>query len=362
MSTKNYSILTKKYKQLTSAQHSIYRLINSTYDLPDLGSKLTKLLSQIFKADACTFALLSPSKFSPKRKIAMKCSITNNKRFISTQKATVKNKLEQRIIATSSAIRKDCLIATPLINEDVMGFIILARSYKTCRKEGGFDNYDLEALMTIANQIIMSIKTIQLYAEQEKTVMGTIKSLVAVLDSKMPPAYTHTPHFSKLVVAIAEELHLRKEETDSLRYASMLHDAGKINIPTEILTKASQLTGEEYDIIKRHPVRGAEILKHMEILKPVVPIIMHHHEKYDGTGYPSHLKKGNIPMGARVMSVADAFDAMVYGRPYKERMSVDVALEEIKKHSGTQFDPLVVKCLMKILHNKKLKKYLNLTT
>ncbi len=357
MSTKNYLILTKRYKSLLSALHSIYRLINTTYDLTDLTSRLTKLLSQIFKTDTCTFALLDNTK----KNIAVKCSIINNKRFVTKKKAPLKKPLELRIVSTSSAIKKDCLMAIPLISDDVIGFIIVTRNKKMCSKEGTFNIFDLETLMTLAGQIVMAIKHIQLYIEQEKLIVGTIKSLVMVLDSKMPPAYSHTPYFSRLVRTLAQELHLNKRDHDSLKYASMLHDAGKINIPTEILTKASQLTGEEYDIIKRHPVKSAEIIKHVQILKPVVPIILHHHEKFDGTGYPSGLKKGKIPVGARIMSVADAFDAMVYGRPYKERISVEQALEEIKKHSGTQFDPQIVKSLIKILHNKKLKKYLHLT-
>ena len=357
MSTKNYLILTKRYKSLLSALHSIYRLINTTYDLTDLTSRLTKLMSQIFKSNTCTIALLDNSK----KQIAIKCTIVNNKRFIANKKTPIKNPLEQRIVQTSSAIRKDCLLATPLISEDIIGFIVITRTKKTCEREGAYSSFDLETLMTLAGQIVMAIKNIQLYIEQEKLVVGTIKSLVTVLDSKMPPAYTHTPYFSRLVKALAEENHLNKKDNDSLKYASLLHDAGKINIPTEILTKASHLTGEEYDIIKRHPAKSAEIIKHMQILKPVVPIILHHHEKFDGTGYPSGLKKGKIPIGARIMSVADAFDAMVYGRPYKERVSVEDALEEIKKYSGTQFDPQVVKSLIKIFHNKKLKKYLHLT-
>ena len=359
MSTKNSSTLIKKYKSLVSALHSIYRLINTTYDLTDLTSRLAKLLSQIFKANNCTIALLSNGKNN--KGIAVKCTINRNKRSLSCKRTPVKNKLEQRIISTSSAIRKDRLLATPLISDDVIGFIILSRNKKMCAKEGVFDSYDLETLMSLAGQIVMTIKNIQLYAEQEKIVMGSIKSLVTVLDSKVPPAYAHTPYFSRLVKALGEEMRLRKTEMDSLKYASLLHDAGKVNIPTEILTKASNLTGEEYDIVKRHPVKSAEIIKHVQILKPVVPIILHHHEKYDGTGYPSKLKKMKIPIGARIMAVADAFDAMVYGRPYKERVSVKDALEEIKKYSGTQFDPVIVKSLIKILHNKKLKKYLNLT-
>jgi HD-GYP domain-containing protein (c-di-GMP phosphodiesterase class II) len=359
MSTKNSLILIKKYKSLVSALHSIYRLINTTYDLTDLTSRLTKLLLQIFKANSATVGILSNGK--TKKDIAVKCSVDSKRRFLSCKRTPVKNKLEQHIISTSSAIRKDYLLATPLISEDVIGFIILARRKKANSKKNVFDSFDLETLMSLAGQIVMAIKNIQLYAEQEKIVMGSIKSLVTVLDSKVPPAYAHTPYFSRLVKALGEELRLRKPEMDSLKYASLLHDAGKVNIPTEILTKASNLTGEEYDIVKRHPVKSAEIIKHVQILKPVVPTILHHHEKYDGTGYPSKLKKKKIPIGARIMAVADAFDAMVYGRPYRERVSIKDALEEIKKYSGTQFDPFIVRSLIKILNNKKLKKYLNLT-
>ncbi len=357
MSTKNYSTPTKKYKSLLSALHSVYRLINTTYDQNDLCSRLSKLLSQIFKADFCTLALLDNSR----NRITIRSSISGAKRTLTIKKIPIKNPLERNIVNKASAIKENRLLAAPLISDDVIGFIIIRRGKKSNQKLEGFDYFDLENLMTIAGQIVMAVKNIQLYTEQEKMIVGTIKSLVTVLDSKMPPAYTHTPYFSRLVKTLGEEMHLGKKEIDSLKYASMLHDAGKVNIPTEILTKASQLTGEEYDIIKRHPVKSAEIIKHLQILKPVVPIILHHHEKFDGTGYPSKLKKNKIPVGARVMSVADAFDAMVYGRPYKERVSVDEALEEIKKFSGTQFDPAIVKSLIKVLHNKKLKKYLNLT-
>jgi HD-GYP domain-containing protein (c-di-GMP phosphodiesterase class II) len=126
----------------------------------------------------------------------------------------------------------------------------------------------------------------------------------------------------------------------------------------KILTKTTKLTPKEFSIIKRHPLKGAQILRHLQILKPVIPIIMHHHEKYDGTGYPSRLKKGQIPAGARIMAVADAFEAMVYGRPYRERVDINLAIKEIKKKSGTQFDPKVVEAFLKVAKRINTKKYL----
>jgi putative nucleotidyltransferase with HDIG domain len=212
--------------------------------------------------------------------------------------------------------------------------------------------------MTIVEQAIIAVKNLQLYEEQQRIVLGSIKSIVTLLDTRVPQEYTHSPYFSRLVTAIGHQMHLDEKQIESLKYASLLHDTGKMEIPLEILTKTSKLTAEEYNIIKEHPVKGVAILRHLQILRPAIPIIMHHHEKYDGTGYPSRLKKGQIPLGARIMAVADAFEAMVYGRPYRERMNVGEAVKEIKKKSGTQFDPKVVDAFLKVVKKINSKNYL----
>ncbi len=212
-------------------------------------------------------------------------------------------------------------------------------------------------LNTISEQAIIGIKNLQLFEEQQKIVLGSIKSLVSLLDTRVPQEYTHSPYFGRLVMAIAHQMRLDEKQIESLKYAGLLHDAGKIDIPLEILTKTTKLTAKEYNIIKKHPIKGAQILRPLQILKPAIPIIMHHHEKYDGTGYPSRLKKGQIPLGARIMAVADAFEAMVYGRPYKERIDIHSALKEIKKKSEKQFDPKVVEAFLKISKNFKPKAY-----
>jgi HD-GYP domain-containing protein (c-di-GMP phosphodiesterase class II) len=120
-------------------------------------------------------------------------------------------------------------------------------------------------------------------------------------------------------------------------------------IPDEILKKPKKLTGEEYEIVKKHPIKGVEIIKPMDILKPIIPIIMHHHEKFDGTGYPNRLKGNQIPQGARIMAVVDAFVAMVSKQSYRERVSVQEAMAEIKRYSGTQFDPRVVDAFVRVV-------------
>ena len=213
----------------------------------------------------------------------------------------------------------------------------------------------------MVEQVIIGIKNLQLYEEQGRIVLGSIKSLVKLLDTRVPQEYTHSPYFSRLVVSIAQQMRLDEKQVESIKYASLLHDAGKIDIPMEILTKTTKLTAKEYTIIKRHPLKSAQILQPLLILKPAIPIIMYHHEKYDGTGYPSRLKKRQIPLGARIMAVADAFEAMVYGRPYRERKDIASAVKEIRKKSGSQFDPKVVEAFLKISKKINAKNYLKVS-
>jgi len=352
MSTKNYLTHTKKYKTLISAIHSVFRLVNSTFEAKDLVVRLARLICQIFNVNYCLILVLDATK----KYSVFKCLISNRKKYIVDRKADISNRIAKRIIKTTSSIKNERLLAMPLVVEDIIGVIIIKRN----KNDAPFDNFDQELLTTVVEQAIIGLRNLQLYEEQQRIVLGSIKALASLLDMRVPQEYTHSPYFSRLVVAIAHQMHLDEKQVESLKFASLLHDAGKVDIPLEILTKTTKLTPREYRIIKRHPVKGAQILRPLQILRPVVPIIMHHHEKYDGTGYPSKLKKGQIPQGARIMAVADAFEAMVYGRPYRERMDINSALKEIKKKSGTQFDPKVVEAFLKVAKKINTKNYLKL--
>ncbi|MFA5311168.1 MAG: HD domain-containing phosphohydrolase [Candidatus Omnitrophota bacterium] len=349
MNTKNYLPPTKRYRTLISSIHSIYRLVNSTYDLKDLITRLSKLISQILNSDYCTITMLEPSK----KYSILRCFVSNKKRSVSDKKARITDSIEKRILRTSSVVRKGHLLAAPLISDDLIGIIVIRRA----KNKPFFERFDQDILMTLVEQSIIGIKNLQLYEEQQKIVFGSIKSLVTLLDTRVPQEYTHSPYFSRLVTAIGSQMRLDEKQIQSLKYASFLHDAGKVDIPPEILTKTTKLTTQEYNIIKRHPLKGAQILRPLQVLKPVIPIIMHHHERYDGTGYPSRLKKGQIPQGARIMAVADAFEAMVYGRPYRERKNIISAIKEVKKKSGSQFDPKVVDAFLKVIRKFNTKIY-----
>lgn len=352
MSIKNYSTPTKKYKALISAVHSIYRLINSTYELNNLVSRLSRLVNQVFNSHSCSIFLTDDSK----KFYTLKCTAKEKcKTKINKKKHLINNGIESKIIRKAFNAFTSHLIGFPLVGEDVMGGIVIMRK----KSDRAFDKTDQEVLTTISEQAIIGIKNLQLYEEQQKIVLGSIKSLVKLLDVRMPQEYTHSRYFAKIITSIAHEMKLDRKQVESLKYASMLHDAGKIDIPHEILLKTTSLTEDEFKIIERHPVRSAQILRPLQILKPVIPIIAHHHERFNGTGYPSRLKGNQIPIGARIMAVADAFEAMVYGRPYRERMDIDAALAEIKKKSGSQFDPKVVEAFEKVLKKLKSKKSLS---
>jgi HD-GYP domain-containing protein (c-di-GMP phosphodiesterase class II) len=208
-------------------------------------------------------------------------------------------------------------------------------------------------MKTLCEQAVIAIKNAQLYMEQEKLTIGAIKSIAAILETKAPGTLLPRDSFLRIVHLMGQELKMSEHELKSLQYATLLHDAGQIALPDEVVKKKGLLTGKEYKLIKEHPKKAAIILKPLKSLKSVVPIILHHHESYDGTGYPSGLKGPHIPLGARIMGVVGAFEAMIT-KKYRKPLSIQEAINEIKKNSGIQFDPKVVEAFLKIIKRKDM--------
>ena len=158
---------------------------------------------------------------------------------------------------------------------------------------------------------------------------------------------------TKYSLSIGRYLKLSAKDMEMIKFCGLLHDIGKIGISESILGKPSSLTKREYELIKRHPVIGEQIVRQINFLKDGLPLIRHHHERYDGKGYPDGLSGDNIPLLARILSVADAFDAMTSDRPYRKAMSVKDAIRELIKGKGTQFDPEIVDVFCRILEEKR---------
>jgi putative nucleotidyltransferase with HDIG domain len=174
------------------------------------------------------------------------------------------------------------------------------------------------------------------------------------VDAKDPFSHEHSHNVSKYAVEIARQMNLSAVEIEVIKYAGLLHDIGKIGIKQEILAKKEKLTQKEYEVLKKHPIVGCTILKDVKFLEKELPIILHHHERYDGTGYPYGLKEREIPLGARILAVADSYDAMTAGRIYKKRLDREVAIEELRRQSGAQFAPDIVEVFLQLAEMKKV--------
>lgn len=186
-----------------------------------------------------------------------------------------------------------------------------------------------------------------LLEEMRNTVVNLSTALSEAIEGRDYITAEHINRVKNCSLAIADELGLDDSFKEDVKYAAIFHDLGKVGIPDRILMKPEQLTCEEYDIIKNHTDIGYDILKHIKFFKNILPAIKHHHERWDGKGYPSGLKGMEIPYIARIIAVADAFDVITHDRPYKRKQTKAAAIEEIKRNSGSQFDPKVVEALQK---------------
>lgn len=204
-----------------------------------------------------------------------------------------------------------------------------------------------EKLLT--NQFQLLLKDRQRLVSERKAMLGSITSLAHALEARDPYTRGHSENVSKFVVKIAETMNSTKEEINALKIGAGLHDIGKIGIPDSLLLKNSQLTKTERKIFEQHPVIGSNILKPIPSLKKVVPIVLYHHERFDGTGYPGRLKGKEIPIWARITAVADTYDALTTDRPYRKGFPQEVALQIISEVKGTQLCPDCVDALFEVM-------------
>jgi len=201
--------------------------------------------------------------------------------------------------------------------------------------------------------LLLARRSFELYTKMRKMYLETIRALAAAIDAKDPYTKGHSERVAQMAVSLARELNLPEEEIENLEYSALLHDIGKIGIDERILGKDDGLTNEEYDKIKKHTITGAKIIEPVDFLKKSYQVIYHHHERFNGNGYPDGIKEENIPLAARIISVADAYDAMNSNRPYRKRLSKDKIMKELKEQSGKQFDPKIVKTLISILERER---------
>jgi len=240
--------------------------------------------------------------------------------------------------------RQTVICAPLLIQDRVIGTITMAN--KT--DESNFTREDLELLSTIAAQASVAIRNARLYEEQESSYLGTVQALVSAIEAN--DAYTrgHSERVTRFSLALARAMGLPTERIKRLEQAAILHDIGKIGIEPSLLNKIGALSPHEIQTLRQHPRIGMRILEPIRFLEDVSTIIGQHHEHFDAHGYPHGLGGEKILLEARILAVADAFDALTTDRPYRKAIGAEAALIEISRKAGSQFDPQVVATLQRL--------------
>ncbi|MBI3330567.1 MAG: HD domain-containing protein [Candidatus Omnitrophica bacterium] len=247
---------------------------------------------------------------------------------------------------------ESAVLSVPLqLRDHPIGVLTVLRRGST----SGFTEDDEILLGSIGSQVAVAIENYRLNLDVERTYLETIMALALAVEAKDPYSAGHSKRVGFYATQIAEEMGLGEEMLRTLNDAGILHDIGKIGIKDEILLKPGALTPDEQKIMQQHPVIGEAIVKPVRSLGKVVALVRHHHERYDGAGYPAGLRGEAIPLGARILAVADTYDAMVTDRPYRKRLSVEDTKRELKKGAGSQHDPAVVDALLRVLERKELR-------
>jgi putative nucleotidyltransferase with HDIG domain len=221
--------------------------------------------------------------------------------------------------------------------------------------DGDFSPEDNLLLKILASQTSTFLQLVELFENANDLFLGVVKSLVTAIDAKDPYTQGHSLRVSEISVAIAEEIGLAENEVNDIRVGSLLHDIGKIGIPDHILNKAGVLTKVEYDEIRKHTIVGHTIMRQARALQPILPAIISHHERLDGSGYPYGLKGNEIPLMSRIVAVADVYDAMASERPYRSALPIKTVVNHLQNVAGIQLDRECAMALIRVIDTNRLK-------
>ncbi|HEY8449443.1 MAG TPA: HD-GYP domain-containing protein, partial [Bacillota bacterium] len=211
-----------------------------------------------------------------------------------------------------------------------------------------FQELSFVAMLFYILPLFVARRSFQMYVDARRQYLDTIRSLAAALEAKDRYTFGHAERVARLAVEVGRQLRLSQDELEALQVAGILHDIGKIGIADAILQKTDRYTSEDFREMMKHPIIGARIVSRVEALDRVAAWIRHHHERFDGQGYPDGLRGHEIPIGARILAVVDAFDAMTSARPYSPPLSPEEALFELERCAGSQFDPQIVAVFRKV--------------
>lgn len=212
----------------------------------------------------------------------------------------------------------------------------------------------ISGVMLFLLPLLLARYTFKLYSDMRQVHMDTVRALTSAIDASDPFTRGHSDRVLTYATAVARRMGLSERRVETIRYASLLHDIGKIAIQHDVLLKPGALTDAEWEEMKSHPRTGARIVADLKFLRGAHEVVLHHHERYDGTGYPDGLRGDETSLEARIINVADSLDAMLSDRPYRKALEPSVAVKELREGAGTQFDPAVVRTLLDLVEDEEL--------
>ncbi|MEK7825132.1 MAG: HD domain-containing phosphohydrolase [Nitrospirota bacterium] len=363
--------LLEKYKvkiKKLLVMEEVGRILNSTLNEKEIRKRAMEAATRLMDAETGSLLLIDREKGELFFEVALgkKDRVVSEKRLkigegivgwvAKTGRPVICNDVENdprylNVADERSGFRTRNMICTPVSIKDKVIGVLQAINKK---KGGLFTKWDLDDFNTLANQVAIAIDNANLYKELKDTFISMAEALADTVEAR--DAYTggHTKRVLEYSSIIGEELSLKEGEMENLKFAAVLHDIGKIGVEDRILRKDDKLTEEEDKAMRMHTIIGPRIVENIKPLRSIAPGIRHHHETYDGRGYPDLLKGKEIPIMARIISVADTFDAMTTDRPYRKGLPKEVALRELKDHAGIQFDAMVVDAFIRAFRGGKV--------
>ncbi|MBU1614904.1 HD domain-containing protein [bacterium] len=350
------------FKEEYSAHKTLRKFtkeIISIIDLDELLSSIISTIKNVMRLEQ-TYIMLheEPEGIFVSRGLGKKITLLKDSPLIEhiakTGEKVLKTETEEKKFSRKS--REDFtmlgaeLVLPMICKNKLLGLLVLGRR----RSRVPYSKKDLAVLETLCDGAAITIENAGLYEKSRLHLLGTIKALAATIEAKDPLTIGHCEKVAVYSAAMAKELGFQEEKIDTIRMGAYLHDIGKIGIAEKILFKPGRLTGEEFSLITQHPLIGLRIIEPVKPPREVTDIIKYHHERVDGKGYPEGLKGENIPLSAKIVACADSFEVMTTGRIYKRGMSLKDAIFELRKCSGTQFDPEVVGVFIKLLQEKDI--------
>jgi len=341
--------------------HEIDRSILSTLEVEEILETVTRLVSKVISCDRATVSLVDKERQGFIYKAGFGVTFIPKGQFVpfkDTSAAEVVVK-EGRInhISNLAEVKGLLPLEEKFLKDGFLSHIrlpLLVKGEVTAvlsvgsKRPSAFTPEDLSTLEKIASQIGVALENARLITDLEELFLNTIKTLSSAIDAKSPWTRGHSERVTGYALSIAREMKFDEKGLKDMEIAGLLHDIGKLATYEAILDKPGRLNDDELKMMRMHPGKGAEILAPIKQLKHIIPAIKYHHEFYDGKGYPEGLKGEAIPLSARIMAVADTVDAMGADRPYRKGRAMDVISAELKRCSGTQFDPNMVETFLKI--------------